>query len=50
VEDAFERFFDARAEAVGRIERLVSRLAGQGSADLASLTVAVRQIRNAVAQ
>jgi glutamate dehydrogenase len=45
VEVAIEAFVSSREEAMRRLESLARTLAGEGGADLAGLTLAVRQLR-----
>jgi hypothetical protein len=45
VEEAIEAFVDSRRDAMRRLEGLTRTLAGEGGADLAGLTLAVRQLR-----
>jgi glutamate dehydrogenase len=45
VEDAIEAFVASRHEAMRRLEGLARTLAGEGGADLAGVTLAVRQLR-----
>jgi glutamate dehydrogenase len=46
VEDAIEAFVSSRQEAMRRLDALARTLAGEGGADLAGLTLAVRQLRS----
>ena len=45
VEDAVERFVEAHPDALQRLADLARAMAGEGGADLAGLTLAVRQLR-----
>ena len=45
VEDAIDAFVESRREPIRRLESLARTLAGEGGADLAGLTLAVRQLR-----
>ena len=45
VEDAVERFVEAHPDAMQRLADLARTMAGEGGADLAGLTLAVRQLR-----
>jgi glutamate dehydrogenase len=45
VEEAVERFVEAHPEAMQRLADLARAMAGEGGADLAGLTLAVRQLR-----
>ena len=45
VEEAIEAFVDSRQEPMRRLRALARALAGEGGADLAGLTLAVRQLR-----
>jgi glutamate dehydrogenase len=45
VEEAIDAFVESRQEAMRRLDSLARTLAGEGGADLAGLTLAVRQLR-----
>jgi glutamate dehydrogenase len=45
VEEAIDAFVDSRQEPLRRLDALARTLAGEGGADLAGLTLAVRQLR-----
>ena len=45
VEEAIDAFVESRQEALGRLNSLARTLAGEDAADLAGLTLAVRQLR-----
>jgi glutamate dehydrogenase len=45
VEEAVERFVEAHPDALERLADLARTMAGEGGADLAGLTLAVRQLR-----
>ncbi len=45
VQDAVEAFVDARPDAMARLAGLARTMAGEGGADLAGLSLAVRQLR-----
>jgi glutamate dehydrogenase len=45
VEEAIDAFVESRQEAMRRLDALARTLAGEGGADLAGLTLAVRQLR-----
>jgi glutamate dehydrogenase len=45
VQDAVAAFVDARPDAMRRLADLARTMAGEGGADLAGLTLAVRQLR-----
>ncbi len=48
VEESIDRFLGERADAVARLERLVTTLRSEGVRDVAAATVAVRQLRAAL--
>jgi glutamate dehydrogenase len=49
VDESIERFCSAREESLARLERLIGTLRNEGLNDLAAATVAVRQLRAALA-
>jgi glutamate dehydrogenase len=46
IDEAVESFLEARADALGRVEKFMRGLAMEGVSDLAQLTVGLRQIRS----